>query len=36
MKRCFTEEGIHMANEYMKIYSASLVIKEIQIKTVMG
>ena len=36
MKRHFAEEGIQMTDKYIKRRSASLTIKEIQIRTTVG
>ena len=36
IKRCFIIEAIQMKNKHIKIYSCSLVIRKIQIKTTTG
>ena len=36
MQKCFIIEAIQMKNKHIKIYSCSLVIRKIQIKTTTG
>ena len=35
LNRCFSKEYVQMSNKYMKRYSASPIIREVKIKTVM-